>query len=375
MSSVALERIEALAEAVCKAIDIKSDDYVFIECWDNADEFVGPLIRLIQEKGATPLLYEQNLRMEALIVAGENPDSSDLRYQAAIPYLEKANKRIKIRADEDPTADSAISAKGLSQRATLYHKPFMETALDQDWVLLLWPKLPTAQAAGMGLDEFREFNIDSILVDYKKLAANAEPLKELFDRTDRVHLKGQGTDLRFSIKDINAVPCVGFCNLPDGEVYASPVRDSVNGTVRYNTPVYQQGVKFENITLTFENGKVVKAEAQSPESTKRLNEILDMDEGARFTGEFAIGINPFITKPTGNILFDEKINGSFHIALGNSYGDADNGNRSGLHWDMIQIQTLEYGGGEIWFDDVLIRKDGRFLLPELQPLDEADYSL
>jgi len=198
------------------------------------------------------------------------------------------------------------------------------------------------------------------------MKAGSEALAELMRKTDRVRLVGEGTDLRFSIKDINAVPCVGTHNIPDGEVFSCPVKDSVEGTVQYNAPTVYQGVSFDSIRLEFKEGKIVDATSNN---TKRLNEILDTDEGSRYIGEFAIGFNPYINDPMRDILFDEKIAGSFHFTPGQAYEEANNGNRSSVHWDMVCIQRPEYGGGEIWFDDTLIRKDGLFILDELVSLN------
>ena len=194
-------------------------------------------------------------------------------------------------------------------------------------------------------------------------------LVDLMNRTDKVHLTGPGTDLTFSIKDIPAIPCAGRMNIPDGEVFTAPVRDSINGTISYNTPSVYQGFTFENICLTFENGKIVKATAND---TERINKVFDTDKGARYVGEFAIGVNPYVLHPMKDILFDEKIMGSIHLTPGNCYDEAPNGNVSSIHWDLVWIQRPEYGGGEIYFDDVLVRKDGRFVLPSLQCLNPEE---
>ena len=184
-----------------------------------------------------------------------------------------------------------------------------------------------------------------------------------------MHLKGPGTDLTFSIKGMNAIKCDGERNIPDGEVYTAPIRDSINGTLSYNTPSLVAGFRFENIRFTFENGKIVDATAND---TQRINQYLDTDEGGRYIGEFSLGVNPNIHTPMCDTLFDEKIAGSIHFTPGNAYDEADNGNRSAIHWDLVLIQTPEYGGGEIYFDDVLIRKDGRFVIPELEGLNEEN---
>ncbi|WP_175990248.1 aminopeptidase [Bacillus sp. Marseille-Q1617] len=234
------------------------------------------------------------------------------------------------------------------------------------WVLLNYPNPSLAQKAKMSYDTFFDYLLEVCTVDYKQMEEAQKPLKELMDRTDKVRITGEGTDLTFSIKDIPSVMCFGERNIPDGEVYTAPVKDSVNGTITYNTPTLYRGFSFDNISLTFEDGKIVKATA---DKTKELNDILDTDEGARFIGEFAIGVNPKIKEPMLDILFDEKISGSFHFTPGQAYEGADNGNRSSVHWDMVCIQRPEYGGGEMYFDDVLIRKDGLFVIEELKGLN------
>ena len=152
-------------------------------------------------------------------------------------------------------------------------------------------------------------------------------------------------------------------NIPDGECFTAPVRDSINGKILFNASTIYRGTPFDDIHLTFEKGRVVAHECSNNEA---LGKILDSDEGARYIGEFALGFHPFIEKPMRDILFDEKIRGSLHLALGQAYEEADNGNRSSVHWDLVLLQEP---GGEIYFDDVLVRKDGKFVLPELAGLN------
>jgi len=193
-----------------------------------------------------------------------------------------------------------------------------------------------------------------------------QPLKERMNKADRVKIVGPGTDLTFSIKNIPAIACDGKLNIPDGEVFTAPVRDSVNGTLQYNARTIYQGVVHDNVRLEFSEGKIVKATSTN---TEHLNKVLDTDEGARYVGEFAIGFNPYVTEPMLDILFDEKIAGSFHFTPGQAYEEADNGNKSTVHWDIVCIQTAERGGGEIWFDDELVRKDGLFVVDDLRGLN------
>jgi len=234
------------------------------------------------------------------------------------------------------------------------------------WVVLRWPSPSMAQAAGMSTEAFENLYFDVCTMDYAKMAKAMIPLEKLMKRTDRVHLKGPGTDLTFSIKGIGAKKCEGTRNIPDGEVFSCPTKTSANGVIQFNTPTLYSGSKFENVKLELKNGKVVSASANN---SKRLNEILDTDAGARFIGEFAIGFNPHIQNPMCDILFDEKIAGSLHFTPGQAYEDCGNGNKSAIHWDMVLIQRPEWGGGEIWFDGKLIRKDGLFVPKELQALN------
>ncbi|RMF90386.1 MAG: aminopeptidase, partial [Nitrospinota bacterium] len=234
------------------------------------------------------------------------------------------------------------------------------------WVVLRWPTPSMAQQAEMSTEGFEQFYFDVCTLDYGKMAAAMEPLKDWMERTDRVHIVGPGTDLHFSIKGLPAIPCSGEHNIPDGECFTAPVRESVEGKITFNTATLYHGTVFTDVSLVFERGRIVQATANHAE---KLNEILDTDEGARYIGEFSLGLNPYITRTMKDILFDEKIAGSFHLTPGNAYDLCDNGNRSEVHWDMVMIQTPAYGGGEIWFDDTLIRKDGRFVPESLQALN------
>jgi aminopeptidase len=192
------------------------------------------------------------------------------------------------------------------------------------------------------------------------------PLAERMRNTDRVRLVGPGTDLAFSIKGIGAVPCEGRHNLPDGECFTAPVRDSVEGVIAYNTPSVYLGTTYDGLAFTFEKGRIVKA-VGNPQD--KLQKLLDTDEGARYVGEFSLGFNPHVLHPMKDTLFDEKIAGSLHFTPGQSYETADNGNRSRIHWDLVLIQRPDYGGGEVWFDGELVRKDGLFVTADLKGLN------
>ncbi len=224
-----------------------------------------------------------------------------------------------------------------------------------------------AQMAEMSTEAFEDFYFNVCTLDYAKMSRAMQPLVDLMQRTDRVRLKGpRDTDISFSIKGIAAIPCDGKVNIPDGEVFTAPVRDSIKGVIHFNTPTIYRGTTHNDIRLAFSEGRIVEATSSD---TARLNEVLNADEGARYVGEFAIGFNPYCTKAMKDILFDEKIAGSIHLTPGSCYDEASNGNKSDIHWDMVLRQTPDGGGGEIWFDDRLIRKDGRFVVAELEGLN------
>ena len=280
--------------------------------------------------------------------------------------MKQMDAYIAIRAGNNSAELSDVSEDNIKLAGVLSRVVTDYRVNKTKWVILRYPNNSMAQLANMSLEAFEDFYFNVCTLDYSKMSRAMDSLKALMDKTDKVRLVAQNTDLTFSIKGIPAIKCDGERNIPDGEVYTAPVRDSINGKISYNTPSEYQGFKYENISFEIENGKIVKATANNEE---RINNLLDTDEGARYFGEFAIGVNPFVLEPMLDILFDEKIAGSFHLTPGMAYEDANNGNKSAIHWDLVMIQRPEYGGGEIWFDDKLIRKDGMFVIDELKCLN------
>jgi len=283
--------------------------------------------------------------------------------------MKKMQAYIAIRGADNMNENSDVP----SDRVQLYSKvirPVQDYRVNKTrWCVLRWPTPSMAQSAGMSTEAFENLYFDVCTMDYAKMGRAMLPLEKLMRKTDRVHLKAPGTDLTFSIKRVGAKMCKGDRNIPDGEVFSCPVKNSVNGTIQFNTPTLYSGTKFENVKLELKDGKIINATANN---TKRLNEILDTDPGARYIGEFSLGFNPHILSPMCDILFDEKIAGSLHFTPGQAYEDCGNGNKSAIHWDMVLIQRKEWGGGEVWFDGELIRKDGIFLTKELKPLNPAN---
>jgi aminopeptidase len=345
---------------------LKKGDRILLDMIDVPDEFTVEMIRAVRKAGATPFVETRHTRVgrEQLLGMTEQ-QAADVR-DLEMFRMKKMQAYIAVRGADNMNENSDVP----SERMKLYSKvirPVQDYRVNQTrWCVLRWPTPSMAQAAGMSTEAFENLYFDVCTMDYPKMAKAQTPLQKLMAKTDKVHLKGPGTDLTFSIKGIGAKKCEGTRNIPDGEVFSCPVKTSVNGVIQYNTPTLYAGTKFENVRLEFNDGKIVNASANN---TKKLNEILDTDAGARYVGEFAIGFNPYIQNPMCDILFDEKIAGSLHFTPGQAYEDCGNGNKSAIHWDMVLIQRKEWGGGEIWFDGELIRKDGIFLPKELRPLN------
>lgn len=347
---------------------LQADETVLIEAIDIPDGFTRALVRATAEVGAHPLvtLKSNAVTRDLMRVASEK----QMRLIGEVEKLRmsKVDAYIGMRGQPNISEWSDVPPEKMRLYESLYRKPvhFELRVPRTRWVVLRWPSASMAQQAEMSTEAFEDFYFEVCTLDYARMSRAMEPLRELMNRTDRVRLVAPGTDLRFSIRDIPAVQCDGHRNVPDGEVFTAPVRDSVEGTIQFNTPTIYQGVTHTDVRLSFSEGRIVDA---SSSDMKHLGHVLDTDEGARYIGEFAIGFNPHIVEPMKDILFDEKIAGSIHFTPGNAYDDADNGNRSEIHWDLVLRMTPEVGGGEVWFDDVLIRKDGRFVLPALEGLN------
>lgn len=337
---------------------------------DYEGECCRPLVRqLIKDAyalGARPYVNHRDGTILREILLGADEEQIMFQNDYQLYQMQGMDAYIAVRAGENTSELADVP----SEQLNMYYKitsPTLDYRVNETkWVVLRYPNPSMAQLANKSQEAFEDFYFDVCTLDYKKMSDAMTPLVELMNRTDKVRIVGPGTDLEFSIKDIPAVKCDGERNIPDGEVYTAPVKDSMNGVISYNTFSEEQGFTFENIRFEIENGKIVKATAND---TERINALLDTDEGARYFGEFAIGVNPYILHPMKDTLFDEKICGSFHLTPGKCYEDAYNGNHSSVHWDLVMIQRPEYGGGEIYFDDVLVRKDGIFVLDELKGLN------
>ena len=364
------KRIRTLARNLVNySCRVGKGENVLIEATGADLVIVNALVEEIYKNGANPIVRLYDNRIKRAIMKGMTEDTIRLMRSIDEPMMAKMDAYIGIRGGNNAYELSDVPSENMQ----LYDKEYFHPVHHEirvgktKWVVLRYPTEGMSELSAMSTDAFEDFYFDVCNLDYQKMADAMTPLVDLMNRTDKVRLVAEDTDLTFSIRDIPAVKCCGLRNIPDGEVYTAPVKDSVNGVIHYNTPTVMNGVKFENLRLTFKDGKIIDIDAGN--KTREATAIFDTDDGSRYVGEFAIGVNPYVENPMCDILFDEKIKGSIHFTPGACYKEAWNGNISAVHWDLVLIQRPEYGGGEIYFDDVLIRKDGRFVLPELQCLN------
>ena len=360
-------RYDSLARVLTgHSTKLKAGERFLIDVADTPEEFVIALIRAARAVKAEPFVIMHSGRISRELALGVTGPQAATMAEIDLARLQKMQAYIAVRGSQNISEMSDVPQ---AKMALLSEKlrPALDYRINKTrWVVLRWPTPSMAQQAQMSTEAFAEFFFRVCTLDYGAMIPGMKALKALMDRTDKVHIKGPGTDLRFSIKGIGSVICGGEHNIPDGEVFSCPVKHSVEGHVTFNAPTSARGIAFDNVRLEFSKGKIIKATSNN---TKALNEILDTDAGSRFIGEFSLGFNPHILHPMRDILFDEKIAGSFHFTPGQAYAVAGNGNKSAVHWDMVCIQRKDYGGGEVWFDGKLIRKDGLFLPPALQALN------
>lgn len=365
-------RIHQLAKVLTGfSTKLNKGDKVLIETFDCPEVVTLALGRAARERGALPFFTFRNSRVVREFIVGGTEKQFKAEAAVELKRMQGMDAYIAVRGSQNIFESSDIDSKQMAAYLKAM-KPVLDHRVNKTrWVILRWPTPSMAQQARMSTEAFEDFFFRVCTLDYARMIPGMNALKKLMEKTDQVHITGPGTDLRFSIKGIPAIPCGGEYNIPDGEVFTAPVKDSVEGEISFNAPTVYQGGAYDQVRLVFKKGKVVEATAND---TPGINRILDSDAGARYIGEFAIGFNPHVTEPMRDILFDEKISGSFHFTPGQAYEQADNGNRSQVHWDLVNIQRPEWGGGEIKFDGKVIRKDGLFLPKALHKLN-PDYLL
>ena len=371
LASMQDARFDKLAKLLVEySTRLKRGETVLIEAFDVPDEMTVALIRAARKVGAIPFTQIQRARISREVALKATNRQLSLTASHELARMKKMDAYIALRGSNNITELSDVPVEQMKLVAKKMRPVQDQRVQKTKWVVLRWPTPSMAQLAGMSTEAFEDFYFEVCTLDYRKLQPGMKALKALMERTNRVEIKGPGTNLRFSMKGIPAVICGGDRNIPDGEVFSCPIKDSVQGHVTFNAPTIYQSIGFDGIRLEFRDGKIVDATSNQ---TEKLNKILDSDPGARYIGEFSLGFNPHILHPMRDILFDEKIAGSFHFTPGQAYEEADNGNRSQVHWDMVNIQRPDYGGGEIYFDGKLVRRDGEFLPKQLRSLNRGRF--
>ena len=364
-------RVTKLSELLCThCTELGPKDSVLIHAFDIPESVVAEMVRVAQSKGAQVAVRLESNLVKAQLMRGMKECNAANIADIEKYEMERMTAYIALRGSNNYAEASDVSPEIQTMWSRIYTTPVVfETRVPKTkWVALRWPNPGMAQQANLATPRFEDFYFDVCTLDYASMRKAAQPLQELMAKTDHVKIVGPGTDFEFSIRDVGAVSCWGQRNIPDGECFSAPVRESANGTVQYNTVSLYQGTEFNNIRFVCKDGKIVEASAGA--NTEKLNEILDTDEGGRYFGEWSLGFNPYVLHPMKDTLFDEKIAGSFHLTPGNAYDPpGGNDNKSAIHWDIVCIQRPEYGGGEIYFDGKLVRKDGLFVLPELAGLN------
>ena len=359
-------RLDKLADSLLDySLELQPGEKLGIDGESEARDLMVALVEAAYRRGAVPFVEMGDSKLRRAWLMSATREQLDLRVAWELKKFNDLDASLYILAGDNASELVDVPPQVL-EASRLANEPLMEVVLAKKWCLLRFPTPAAAQAAGMSTEAFEDFCLAVSSLDYSRMDRAMDPLVDLMTNTDRVRIAAPGTELSFSIKGIPVVKAAGKNNIPDGEVFTAPVRASVNGVILFNTPSLEDGTTYERVRLTFEDGRVAEADCSEPE---KIRQILDTDEGARYVGEFALGVNPRVDRPMKDTLYDEKIGGSLHLALGRAYDDADNGNRSSVHWDLVLIQTPQWGGGEVYFDDILVRKDGRFVLPELQGLN------
>jgi len=360
-------RIEKMADVIVNyATKVKKGDIVEIYAYGPATApLVQEVYRLCLKNGAKHIDYQVLLpELSRILYDGGTREQLTYFPQHKLDFIKKVDVYIGIGAVEN-----SMSLANANQESIVLHDRTMRPIIDERvkntrWVICRYPTHGAAQDAKMSLEEYEDFLFSACNINWSAESKKQENLKNLMERAGTVRIKASDTDISFSISGMAALKCDGHHNLPDGEVYTAPVKESVEGYITYNCPSIYQGKEFNNVRLEFKKGKIVAA--SSPQMDDALNRVLDTDEGARYIGEFAMGVNPEIVRPMRNILFDEKIFGSIHLTPGQCYEECDNGNKSAVHWDLVKILKDD---GDVWFDDVLIQKDGLFVHPDLAALN------
>lgn len=353
-----VSRTRKLAEFVIKyCINVKPRETVIIAGSSEAEKFIEILYKALIRAKANPLIrmHPKNIDWFYFKYANE----SQLKYFPKYWYdeIKKADAYIDIHTEFNTRGLSTSDPKKVALREKAI-EPLTDYVLNQRgrlrYVEVAYPCIAHAIEAEMSLEQWENFVFSSCLVDWKRITKKVQKIAKKFHRGEEVHLIGGGVDLKFSIRNKNAIVDNGRENLPGGEIYMAPIKKTLNGFIKFDFPSFYNGREIKNIYLKFKKGKVIEYNASK--NKVMLKEALNSDRNASYVGEFGIGINPTIKKFTHNLLFDEKINGTIHLALGMAYLENGGGNDSVIHWDLIKNMK----NAEIILDGEIVQKNGKW---------------
>ncbi len=362
------ERISRLAKLTVEySLGVQKGQLIGIGAPFIAEPLIRELVREILKVGAHPYTRVSLPRGQEIFYRYAQDHQLDYVNPITLYALEKVDGYIVVYSSENRKAltnvDPAKQARS-AKAQTEVNKLFMSRLTEGWYSLIPFPSASLAQEAGMGTEEYEDFVYGACLLDQKdpikawqKISQTQAKIVAYLDAKETIHFTSKDVDLTARVKGRKWINCDGHINMPDGEVFTSPIEDSVDGTIRFSYPGIFQGKEVVDVSLTFAKGKVVKATAEKGQDL--LDRILQIDEGAQRLGEIAIGTNPGITKFTKNILFDEKMTGTIHCALGNGFKDSLSKNESAIHWDLLADMTHN---GEIYADGELFYKNGKFLM-------------
>ncbi len=349
--------------------NVQKGDIVIIRSEAQAQPLIKAVYEAVLKKGAYPIT---KLSIEGLSeIYFKTATDEQLEYiDPFIKYeYDHADKFISIDAPYNTKNLTRLPSEKLAKRSSAT-RPLSDKLLQRaaegslSWVICNFPTNALAQEGKMSLSEYEEFlfnacylNTDDPVAEWKKIGEKQQKIADYLNTTSKVRYVGEKTDITFSTAGRKWISCCGLNNFPDGEIFTSPVEDSAEGEIFFDFPQIYRGNEAQNVYLKLEKGKVIEAHADKGEEF--LLKMINQDEGARFVGEVAIGTNEMIQDITGNILFDEKIGGAIHMALGASYPETGGKNTSGLHWDLIKNMK---NGGKIYADDKLIYENGKFII-------------
>jgi aminopeptidase len=365
------QRIEKLADLMVNySLGVKPGEKVLIRAHTVAEPLIKAMNRKILEAGGHPFMWLEFPGIEGDLMRYGSDEQIEFIPEPVNVLFNTYDCMIRVLADENTRALANVDSDKMS-RYLKARGPIMKTYMDRAakgdlrWTLTAFPTNAFAQDADMSLEEYENFVYGACMPDqddpvgyWQRFSAKQARLVKWLDGKKNVHLIGKGTDLRLSIDGRKFINCDCKVNVPDGEIFTGPVEDSIEGHVSFSYPTIYNTREVNGVQLDFSKGKVMKATAAKNE--EYLLKMLDTDEGSRYVGEFAIGTNEGIQKFTRQILFDEKIGGSFHMALGKGYPESGSKANSSIHWDMI----CDLRDGQIWVDDVLFYENGKFVVEE-----------